>query len=734
MARGLSWSSTSHQHQDSGVVPANQTEDSEVRDLSGRSPELVPDPTFKVGLHRVYKEKGLPEPVPDSFLKVCEPHFLRFLLLEPLTKDSGRVRLREVQNTWISTLLNSPPLSKRTTRHSTSVKTLSESIALYRAAVKFSLKPRLEVAMENAVKFLVWNLAVPLSSGNKDRSAQKFHDDFVPFFTRRFAVAKSHFHGVFTMQMFVFEGWTQSRTGRQHPSPDVKNPLQLRAGICLEMIISCDARVLPALEELQAPALAQQQACSCIQTQACQTGWATPWSSQCLGQCTSNVPKQIQTITAMSDNDLNSPIFYTRIQEQFRQTKVGFADFLRRSPEQSSQPFPAWKSVEKGFANHVPDSLPKSSWRTPFPLVWFAGATSEKRWGFPLAFHEVGASRTRPRPCSATCWKDLAPNTKQRRMPISGTSKEVLFITFRCLKLGLWGQPQVGWQSLRRPPQNGLGPTVMILSCCTCRRGDQSATSPLFQSLATHGPADLTRHPTFRQLRTSLMAAQRMLPHLPTLLLQPLQHCLRCWIKPQHLLEVRAVREDWKVRLHKEEWASSTLENKRTTSMKAKAHGSAISRQCYFFVSGGWIAKEFLLAILDRNLLPGKQLSISLSCMQWFGGLSWCHHVQNLSHESNAASETISDVFVAIPCPGPQQGRALYGPILVKTETFRELWAPLVHTNFGGGSYGLIIGPYLFLGKFVWTNGPERSSKVSPYTGIGPGMAIHSTANTMPVM
>ena len=62
----------------------------------------------------------------------------------------------------------------------------------------------------------------------------------------------------------------------------------------------------------------------------------------------------------------------------------------------------------------------------------------------------------------------------------------------------------------------------------------------------------------------------------------------------------------------------------------------------------------------------------------------------------------------------PHQGRALYGPMPVKTETFRELWAPLVHTNFGGNSYGLIIGPYLFLGKFIWTNGPESSSKVSP--------------------
>ena len=60
------------------------------------------------------------------------------------------------------------------------------------------------------------------------------------------------------------------------------------------------------------------------------------------------------------------------------------------------------------------------------------------------------------------------------------------------------------------------------------------------------------------------------------------------------------------------------------------------------------------------------------------------------------------------------RGRALYGPIPVKTETFRERWALLVHTNFGGNSYGPIIGPYVFLGKQEGTNGPESSSKVSP--------------------
>ena len=69
---------------------------------------------------------------------------------------------------------------------------------------------------------------------------------------------------------------------------------------------------------------------------------------------------------------------------------------------------------------------------------------------------------------------------------------------------------------------------------------------------------------------------------------------------------------------------------------------------------------------------------------------------------------------------------SLYGPIPVKTETFRELSGPLVHTNFGGNWYGPIIGPYLFLGKFVWTNSSESSSKVSPYTGIGPWMALPS--------
>ena len=49
---------------------------------------------------------------------------------------------------------------------------------------------------------------------------------------------------------------------------------------------------------------------------------------------------------------------------------------------------------------------------------------------------------------------------------------------------------------------------------------------------------------------------------------------------------------------------------------------------------------------------------------------------------------------------------------------------PIGPYQFRGKSYGPIIGPYLFLGRLVWTNGPESSSKVSPYTGIGPWMAI----------
>ena len=33
-------------------------------------------------------------------------------------------------------------------------------------------------------------------------------------------------------------------------------------------------------------------------------------------------------------------------------------------------------------------------------------------------------------------------------------------------------------------------------------------------------------------------------------------------------------------------------------------------------------------------------------------------------------------------------------------------------------------------GHFVWTNGPESSSKVSPYSGIGPWMSLPSEVDS----
>ena len=87
-------------------------------------------------------------------------------------------------------------------------------------------------------------------------------------------------------------------------------------------------------------------------------------------------------------------------------------------------------------------------------------------------------------------------------------------------------------------------------------------------------------------------------------------------------------------------------------------------------------------------------------------------------------------VYVYVPCFSWKTRKSRWAgksTLLANTGqdwTFRELWAPLVHTNFGGNSHGPIIGPYLFLGKFRWTNDPESSSRVSPYTGIGPWMAI----------
>ena len=39
--------------------------------------------------------------------------------------------------------------------------------------------------------------------------------------------------------------------------------------------------------------------------------------------------------------------------------------------------------------------------------------------------------------------------------------------------------------------------------------------------------------------------------------------------------------------------------------------------------------------------------------------------------------------------------------------SFQRILSAIGPYEFWGNSYGPIIGPYLFLGKFVWTNGPE---------------------------
>ena len=67
-----------------------------------------------------------------------------------------------------------------------------------------------------------------------------------------------------------------------------------------------------------------------------------------------------------------------------------------------------------------------------------------------------------------------------------------------------------------------------------------------------------------------------------------------------------------------------------------------------------------------------------------------------------------------------------YRSRLKLSENFERHWS--IRISGGKFIWTTIIGPYLFLGKFVWTNGPESSSKVSPYTGIGPWMALPSNA------
>ena len=56
----------------------------------------------------------------------------------------------------------------------------------------------------------------------------------------------------------------------------------------------------------------------------------------------------------------------------------------------------------------------------------------------------------------------------------------------------------------------------------------------------------------------------------------------------------------------------------------------------------------------------------------------------------------------------------------------------LVHTNFGGNSYGPIIGPYLFLGKFTWTNGPESFLKFPPTLALVHGWFFPKSSQFCP--
>ena len=58
--------------------------------------------------------------------------------------------------------------------------------------------------------------------------------------------------------------------------------------------------------------------------------------------------------------------------------------------------------------------------------------------------------------------------------------------------------------------------------------------------------------------------------------------------------------------------------------------------------------------------------------------------------------------------------RALYGPMPVQTRTFREIWEPWVHMKFTGKPVWTNCWVPCFHGEFVWINGPESSSKVSP--------------------
>ena len=64
----------------------------------------------------------------------------------------------------------------------------------------------------------------------------------------------------------------------------------------------------------------------------------------------------------------------------------------------------------------------------------------------------------------------------------------------------------------------------------------------------------------------------------------------------------------------------------------------------------------------------------------------------------------------------------------METRTFREIWEPLVHTNFSGNLYGPI--PWCLAFRENLYGPSESSSKVSTETGIGPWMALLRTDGT----
>ena len=69
------------------------------------------------------------------------------------------------------------------------------------------MKPRVEFAMGNAVKFLVKFCCSSFLRQRSSKVPRTFHDKFRAIFTRRFAAANAQLTAFFTLQMFVLEIW-----------------------------------------------------------------------------------------------------------------------------------------------------------------------------------------------------------------------------------------------------------------------------------------------------------------------------------------------------------------------------------------------------------------------------------------------------------------------------------------------------------------------------------------------